>query len=353
MPHAPTKRRKTRHLRSPLGGFLRGAGGAAFAIVAAPFAAALKLMPKGEWFAEVGRRATASPVTRRIAGVAGGLLLVVGLCVVMKRNLEASPAYTLDPGRIALGVELSWAKGEFAQRLRSDIETDLRDTLRDLPAASAFDDQLLPRVAAALERSPWVARVVRIDRKHPAGGGTHAQLRPVIDLRRPLLAVELADSYQLVDGDGVCLPLAPSRAAFADIAASMRGPLRVVRGVNSAPPGAGKSWQSQEIIAALSMERVLRESAMDGVLPIEAMELVGIPIEADAKGRVRYKPGGGVVLIPDTRLLPQTSLLWGRPPVHASTLEPSLDDKISAMKVELANVDALKGKTVDLSVKRG
>ncbi|MCC6575463.1 MAG: hypothetical protein IT462_16925 [Planctomycetes bacterium] len=351
-----TKRRKTRGLRKPgaLSSFVQSMIAGVAALVIVPFAGLAKVLPRGEWFTEKAKLLFASIHVRRIAGVCGGMLLVVGLCVVMKKNLEASPMYNVDPGRIALVADVTWAKPELALRLRGDIEADLRLTLSELGTASCFDDASLPELAAALERNAWVAKVARIERRFPREAGGHAELRPMIDLRRPALAVETEAGYVLVDGEGVRIPIALKRGdELNTFTAGLLTPLRVVRGVTTEPPATGKRWESQEIAAAISMERVLRESAMDSVLPIEAMELVGVPAETDARGRVRYRPGGGVVLIPDRRLLPGTSLLWGRPPVHASTLEPTLDEKIAAMRVELANPGKLKGASVDLSVKRG
>lgn len=286
---------------------------------------------------------------RRCVGLAGGAAAIAVLSWIMLGSLGRDARYTVDPARIELSAEPSWATGELAARLRHSMEEDLRAELSDLPSASAFDEALMQQVSERLARNPWVAGVPRIERRFPAAGDDHARLMPVLQLRRPALLVECRERYVLVDGEGVVLPLTVPRDAeeLRDFRAQLHAPLRIARGVTGDAPQPGNQWANEQLAAALSMERVMRRARLDLSLPIDAIELVSVPQKCDERGRVHYPPGGGVVLVPDARALPDTRVIWGRPPVHASTLELSANEKLDKLIKRLAQPDALGG-SIDL-----
>jgi hypothetical protein len=155
----------------------------------------------------------------------------------------------------------------------------------------------------------------------------------------------------VVDGQGCVLPLQLSRleAEVAAFQAQVLQPLHRVKGVTTAPPKAGRVWVSEQISAALSMELILRKSELDRSLPIEAIELIGVPEHPDSRGRVHYPSDGCVMLWPDQKRYPEARLIWGRPPVHASTLEASPNEKLAELKRRMDQPpEALVGARVDL-----
>jgi hypothetical protein len=288
---------------------------------------------------------------RRTAGLLGGITVLATLSWVMLHNLRADAQYTVDPGRIELAAAPSWATGNLAIQLKADIEEDLRADLADLPEASAFDDAVMETVSHRIQQSPWVRRVLRIERRFPASGEEHSRLLATLEIRTPALSVETADRYVLIDGDGVVLPLTllkNEENPYIAFAGELARPLRNVRGVEGSAPAAGQTWGNEQVLAALSMERVIRQSALDKTLPIEAIELIGIPQHADARGRVHYPIEGGVVLVPDQSRMPGSRLLWGRPPVHSSTLERSPNDKLSELMARLREMDSAADQQIDL-----
>ena len=95
-------------------------------------------------------------------------------------------------------------------------------------------------------------------------------------------------------------------------------------------------------------ERLIRQAELDSYPGIEAIELVGIPRQADPRGRVHYQSDGGIVLIPDQDKMPGTRLIWGRPPVHASTLELSPNDKLDQLRSKLREMDTVANTRIDL-----
>lgn len=331
--------------------------GVTAALFGSAWALARQVLPSGATVAAIAERVWSSRSTRRIAGLVGAIAVICGFCWMMQRNLRGLPRHQIDPGRIELSATPSWAKPELARKVKDEIERDLRAELASLPPSDSFDDELLPRVHAALAKSAWVRRVISVSRRFPASPEAQAELVPVIEIRSPALCVATSESWILVDGDGVRLPLTVKngpngKADFESLCLGLMKPLRVVEGVASAPPAPGKKWESEEIAAAISMEHVLRDCAMDAVLPISRIYLVGVPQHADGKGRVGYAPGGGVVLVPDAQVMPETKFIWGRPPVHAGTLELSVNEKLAEIKRLLKEPEQLQGKAINLTTKR-
>ncbi|MEZ5990778.1 MAG: hypothetical protein R3E76_00290 [Planctomycetota bacterium] len=309
------------------------------------------LTPSGETVNRVAAGAWHSRSVRRCAGLVGGIVVVGLLSWVMLHNLRDTDRYTVDPGRIELSANPAWAKGTLAKQLKVDIEDALRADLADMPKSSAFDAEIMQTISDRLENDPWVARVIRIERRFPTDADSSSFLLPVLEIRTPAIAVERDDHYVLVDGDYVVLPLSLKRDEFEHFESQLNVRLRIVRGVEGEAPVAGKPWTTEQVAAAISMERVIRKAQLDNAIHIEAIELIGVPQQADARGRVHYQPDGGVVLIPDQASLPGTRLIWGRPPVHASTLELSPNDKLEQLRAKLLALDSVAETRIDLRYK--
>jgi hypothetical protein len=353
-------REKNRGTRATRAFSRLGIGSMLMGMLAAIFGSAWVLtrqvLPSSATLAAVAERVWSSRSTRRIAGLVASIAVICGFCWLMQRNLRALPRHQIDPGRIELSATPSWARPELARHIKEDIEIEMRAELAALPASDSFDADLLAQVHAALSRCAWVRRVESVSRRFPADGESQSELVPVLEIRSPALCVATPDAWILVDGDGVRLPLSvkngpTGKADFENLCAGLMKPLRVVEGVTSTPPAPGKKWVSEEIVAAISMEHVLRDCAMDAVLPITRIFLVGVPEHADSKGRVRYAPGGGIVLLPDDQVMPQTKLVWGRPPAHAGTAELSVNDKLAEIKRLLQEPEQMQGKAIDLTTR--
>lgn len=285
---------------------------------------------------------------RRVAGLTAGALVCAGAAWLMQSNMSEDARYQVDPGRIQLEAQPEWAKGDLAASVKHEIESELRAELAMLEMADAFTPELMEEVAAKLRQNPWVHDVVKLERRFPTSAEPNARLHAIVDIRTPALMVERADCYVLVDSAQNVLPLSVPRDALEGFCAQLTSPLRVVRGVDGTAPEPGSVWQNEQLSAALSMERVLRQSQIDQSMVIEAMELVGIPTSGDHRGRVFYQPDGGVVLIPDQGRFQGTRLMWGRPPVHSSTLEMSPNDKLNKLQEQLLHPEAMTGKHIDL-----
>ncbi len=289
-----------------------------------------------------------SRAMRRVAGVTAGIVACAGVALLMQNSLRDDPRYQIDPGRIVLEAHPEWASGALAEQVKSEIEAELRAELAALELTDAFTPESMDVVSGSLAANPWVAEVIRLERRFPSGSQPHARLVAEISIRTPVLMVEQSDRFVLVDSSHFVLPLTVPRDALDAFCAQLARPLRIVRGVEGDAPAAGDAWHSEQVAAAISMERILRKSQLDQSMPIEAMELVGIPTSSDDRGRVFYQPDGGVVLIPDQQRFQGTRLMWGRPPVHSSTLEMSPNDKLSRLQEQLLHPENMAGKHIDL-----
>ncbi len=342
-------RRRTRKVNKTRTRQRRNSGAGRRVAAAAVSSLVALLVPMKQAILRAGGWAYQSRGVRRGAGVAAGLLVLAALGWVMLHNLKGSSRYALDPGRIELSAEPSWAKGSLADHLKSEIEQELRAELAELAMTSAFDEEVIPLIVNRMQENPWVRRVIRVERRFPTAPEGHSQLLPLVEIRRPVVVVETGKDYVLVDGDGAVLPLSipADGAAFAEFRHQLTSPLRLVRGVVGKAPAPGTIWHSEQIAAALSMERVLRKAKLDHSLPIEAIDVSVVPERANERGKVFYM-SGGVWLVADQRQLPGTSVIWGRPPVHANTLELSPNEKLDELRRHLNSGAPLHGKAIDL-----
>lgn len=302
-----------------------------------------------DWCAVALAWAWRSRAARRTVALAAGVAVCVALSWVMQNNLRSSPRFQVDPARIELAAEPTWARPELAARIKSEIDASLRANVARMQPSDAFDNDLPELLATELAASPWVHRVVRIERRFPADAEGHSHFVTQLEVRRPAVLVEQAGTLIAVDGQARVLPLTVPSAQLAEFQANLVLPLRVIKGVTGKAPSAGNPWVNEQINAALSMETILRKSEIDRTLPIATVELVGVPEKADSRGRVHYADDGGVMLWPDQNLYPGARLIWGRPPVHASTLEPSPNDKFERLKIKLNQPpEGIVGTRIDL-----
>src|SRR5690606_21763453 len=129
--------------------------------------------------------------------------------------------------------------------IHTDIKTEvIRDASLD-GALSILDDGLTRRIANAFELHPWVARVHRVSKRHPA--------RVEVDLvyRQPVAMVAVSGGLWPVDADGTLLPSEDFSPAEA------RKYPRIAR-VESHPANpAGKNWGDVHVVGAAQIARAL------------------------------------------------------------------------------------------------
>src|SRR5581483_9460059 len=115
-----------------------------------------------------------------------------------------SAEYILAPERISVTPQPTWIRAE----VRADVLRSLTGAKLEL-----LDPELVQKIADAFALHPWVAKVVRVEKKHPA--------RVDVELvyRRPVLVVKIGapgdDGLLFLDEESVLLPssdFSPSQA---------------------------------------------------------------------------------------------------------------------------------------------
>jgi hypothetical protein len=158
-------------------------------------------------------------------------LMLIGICIALAYaawqkiapRILASPEYFVGPEQLELTPSPPWLQHK---DLRGEIYSDLS---RQGPLR-IMDDDLNERITAALLRQPWVYKVQKVRKYHPA--------KVIVDLvyRRPVCMVEFAGELLPVDAEGTLLPqedFSPvEKAKYPRLVGVDRGPMR----------GAGTRW---------------------------------------------------------------------------------------------------------------
>ena len=216
-----------------------------------------------------------------------------------------------------LQAELSDAPDWMNQLVREQLSATIVSRL----SRDRFDGRELDRAVAELQQNPWVERVHQVHRRR-AG-----QVSLQATYRRPIAVVDSDNGFYRVDGQGVQLPgLFPQ--------GRVRGlDLPLIIGVAAQPPGAGRRWPGQDLIAALSLVEVLAgQPYADQIDAIDAHR-------RDRRGQPR--------LVLRTR---HGMVRWGLPPGQGEPTEPDTATKLrrlAQVHLELQAIDA-GGKTVDI-----
>jgi hypothetical protein len=229
-----------------------------------------------------------------------------------QKQLLASDAYWLSVQNVELTPLPAW--------IHSDIRSEVfRDATLDGPL-SILDPKLAERIAAAFLAHPWVAKVSRVQKYHPA--------RVQVDLvyRQPACMVDVAGVLLPVDGEGVLLPdsdfSAPEKARYP----------RLV-GIETRPAGpVGARWGDVRVIGgaevAAALAGVWERSGLERIVP---SVLPGAAGNQECSYELVTRPG--------------TRVFWGRAPGAATAGECSAADKIAKLQKYLADHGTLEGPT--------
>jgi hypothetical protein len=256
-------------------------------------------------------RAGAFLAARRRAGrallFAGGFALVV---LLVHREvysfLAQSRRYTLP--RLETAVAPRWADrtGEEIVRL-------------DLGGGSLFDRSLVERVGRAFEASPWIRRVLSVERVFPN------QLRVRFEYRRAYAAVRRPNGHVLVDADGVRLP-----GVWADPPTCERP--AAITGVASAPPAPGKVWEDPALRAGVALADFVHADPILRRLGVKEIDVANFGGRVDPRrSEVALVTAGGCVIH------------WGRDPSQSRFGDPSTDEKLENLREVLAVYPDLAG----------
>jgi hypothetical protein len=210
----------------------------------------------------------------------------------------AAHEYLLTPERIQITPPPAW--------IRSDVKAAVVRTA-NLTRLDVRDRQLAPQLAAAFALHPWVAKVVRVQKRFPPSAEV------VLDYRRPVAAVRVEphgkSELLFVDEQGVLLPTEDFLA--------VQGPdfLRIEAGGDLPTSGYGLPWKSARIIGAARLAAAWNDRWRPlGLYQIVATETAAGPLTFELR-----TPKG-------------TRIVWGAAPGQESSREPTAEQKISALE---------------------
>lgn len=245
------------------------------------------------------------------ATVAGlGLFMLVLIHRSVYAYLMTDDNYTIDLSTLHVADRPEWA----GDGLVSEFKTTGPLTGK----MSIFDPDLTKHVTEHYAQNPWVAKVLGVQKEFPN------TLRVKVEMRKPLVAVEMKGQFVLVDKDAVRIP-----GTYTQVPKFSFTVCRVL-GVKTAPTEAGKKWSDAGIDAAVGVASALVDNRVDRMMTVNAIDVARV-------GR-----GGReteVVLHAEDSV----PIEWGRSPATREYGELSVDEKVRNLKGVLMSQPRLKG----------
>jgi hypothetical protein len=214
------------------------------------------------------------------------------------RTAMQAADFVITPEQIAVSATPAWIHADVkAEALRSAAisKLDLRDR------------NLVEQVAAAFALHPWVAKVLRVEKSHPA------RVTVELEYRRPVAAVEVADRGEprllFIDERSVLLPshdFAPEQG---------KDFLRIAGGHETTPSIYGTPWVSERIAGAARLAAVWGQRWQ----PLELYRI-----------ETTQPPGSELIFELTTRR--GVRVIWGAMPGADSARDASAEQKIAALE---------------------
>jgi hypothetical protein len=216
--------------------------------------------------------------------------------------INESPDYRLLPERVELvPAPPAW--------IRSDVRGEaLRTGRLDTPQRLLAPD-LTERAYQAFALHPWIAKVLRVSKGHPAW------LRVEVEYRRPVAMVQVGERLLPVAADAVVLP----HEDFSPVDARGYPHVEGIDNLPAGPPGA--PWGDARVLGAAQIAAAIGERFkplnLERIRPSRSHEPNALLFEL-------LTPG-------------DTAVLWGHPPNLASEGEPSAARKLELLERYVAD----------------
>jgi hypothetical protein len=227
----------------------------------------------------------------------------------VRANVLSSPDYFVGPQDVEITPPPEW--------IRSDIRADVFRSASLDGHLSIMDDSLLERIRGAFSLHPWIAKVRRVSKHHPA------KVRVELEYRQPVLMVETPGELLPVDAQGIVLP----RGDFSPVEKSRFPKLA---GVNTGPLGAaGERWGDARVVGAAEIAAAIGPSWQELKLA-EIVPAFASSAPEDCVYMLRTRSG--------------TRIVWGRAPGSKMPGEMPAADKLSRLKQYATAHGTLEGR---------
>jgi hypothetical protein len=234
------------------------------------------------------------------------MAMVVGLIYCWQRwgySVTRSSDYVVTPERVSVTPQPPW--------IHSNVRAEVFRAA-GLERLDLRDRKLVDQFATAFALHPWIARVERVEKRHPA----HVSVE--LQYRRPVAVVEVAASGQpgllFIDEQSVLLPsvdFAPSQA---------KDYLRIAAGIETPAGVYGTPWGSERIAGAARLAALWGNRWQ----PLGLHRIVAVQI-------------AGGDLIYELRTPRDVRIVWGSASNSASSREPPAEHKIAALEQLVAD----------------
>jgi len=211
----------------------------------------------------------------------------------------ASSQYAVTPSDVEITQPPAWIHSGIREEVFRDASLDGQ--------LSIMDDDLTERVGTAFSLHPWVARVHRVSKHHPAQVVVH------LSYRRPVCMVKVTEGLLPVDSQGVVLPVGD----FSPVEAS-RYPRLVDVGTGPVGP-VGTRWGDDRVVGGAEIA-----AALGPVWEEFKLQRI-VPMPTNSRGATKdyvyalYTHGG-------------TRIIWGRAPNAKAPGELPPEEKIARLK---------------------
>lgn len=230
----------------------------------------------------------------------------------VRSRVFSSDAYWLDAQHIEITPLPDWIHTDLCSQV-------FRDASLDRPL-SITEADVIERIRSAFAMHPWVAKVERVQKFHPA------RVRVDLVYRRPVCMVDLAGELIPVDAEGVVLP----SADFTPVEASRY--MRLV-GIDSRPLGpAGTRWGDPRVVGGAEIAAALGDLA-EQTRPVQIVAAASPPA-AGLREAALFE-----LLARDG-----TRIRWGWAPSRHAPGEPAAASKVARLKQYLAEHGCLEGQ---------
>jgi hypothetical protein len=233
--------------------------------------------------------------------------------------------YRVTPEKIVIGDLPAWIHCDLKAEVMRDASLE-----RSL---SLLDEDLTKRLANAFSLHPWVARVDRVSKHHPARVEVH------LTFRRPVAMVEVSGGLLPIDEVGILLP----SADFSPAEAKQYPRISRVESHPSGPVGA--NWGDANVSGGAKIASILADRWKK--LRLYRILAPTHTIADEYTDRFTYE----LITHAGTRLL------WGRPPGSEPTGELKAGEKVARLEQILQREGSLDGTSgpqiIDLRVMTG
>ena len=239
----------------------------------------------------------------------------------LRHRVLASADYRVTAQQLELTPPPSW--------IHSNVGEEAFHGLAPRGSLSLLADDLVERIGKQVASHPWVAKVVSVEKRHPAS------VRVEVIYRKPVCMVRVNGGLLPVDAEGTLLP----SGDFSPTEATRYPRLEGVEQVPSIP--AGSRWTDARVIGGAEIAAVIGDAW--GPLGLRSI-VPRTPTVNKGDTRVRVSEPTFVLVTRGGR-----NIIWGYAPGAAMLGELTAPEKFARLQRYAADHDTLEARRSDSS----